>query len=449
MHVKQLLAAIAATAVATTACKKTTKPAAEDQEPAPSASAAPQRDWTLQELNEVHTTSPVQGITVWAQELDRAGKAFEHVVMFEQGRRCLPRPSENECSRSLGLLVEEQRKAKARVFAIVTRDVDRHELVVTESQLRALLGPIDTPGEAALVASFLGASKLIVPQCTGFTRTIVMTKTPAGYTMGLEKRIRKGALKKENGCSDCLLAETRREVVVRPDGVVALGNVEETEWVAPSGCGRSPGWSGTETARARARSAGEYLAHAAHLEEASVVAFERIARELAALGAPAELVSRARHAAIDEIEHARILGELARAHGAEPLPFASRPYALRSAFELALDNAVEGCVNETYGALVLHVQALQAEDAVTRAAFTSVAEDEATHAELSADMAAWLDTRLSRAERAAVRAATMTASAQLDTRPPIDDEAELRRLGLPDPATSRALHAGLFARCIG
>jgi hypothetical protein len=261
----------------------------------------------------------------------------------------------------------------------------------------------------------------------------------------LEKRVRKGELKKPNGlgCTDCIIAERRRQVVVRPSGDVDLGTAEETEWIKPTGCGRSPGWSETDATRSRARCAGEYLAQAAHLEAASVAAFERIARELAALGAPAELVARAHRAAIEETAHARILGRLARDDGALPPPFHARPYALRSAFELALDNAVERCVNETYGALVLHVQALLAEDAVTRAAFASIAEDEASHAELSADLADWLDARLPFAERAAVRSAAMNARAQLDTRPAIDDEAELRRLGLPDPSTSRALHAQL------
>jgi hypothetical protein len=419
MRVTHLLAGIAAAAVATTACKKIPKPAPDDESasPSPSTSSGAKRvDWTLDELAGLHTTSPVQGITIWAQRLDTTGKALEHAVMFEHGRRCLPAASENACAKSWRLLVDEQRRANARVFAIVTRDVDRHELLTEDARLRALLGPIDTPGEAAILASFLGASELFVPQCDGFSRTIVMEETSAGYSMALEKRVRKGELKKPNGlgCTDCIIAERRRQVVVRPSGDVDLGTAEETEWIKPTGCGRSPGWSETDATRSRARRAGEYLAQAAHLEAASVAAFERIARELAALGAPAELVARAHRAAIEEAAHARILGRLARDDGALPPPIHARPYALRSAFELALDNAVEGCVNETYGALVLHVQA-----------------------------ADWLDARLSRGERAAVRSAATNARAQLDTRPAIDDEAELRRLGLPDPATSRALHAQL------
>jgi hypothetical protein len=451
MRIPHLLAAIAASAIATTACKKTPKPAPEEESEArpssPSTSpTAASNAWGLDELRAVKTTSPVQGISIWAQELDYSGKSLDHDVMFEYGRRCLGGASQNECSSSWGSLVEQQRKAKVRVFAIVTRDVDTHQLVTDEKQLRALLGPIDTPAEAAILATFLGASKVFVPQCDGMTKTIVMEKSAQGYSLALEKRVRKGTLENATGdlvCADCIIAETRRDVIVRPDGVVDLGTAQEGAWMKPTGCGRSPGWSEPEAPRSRARSAGEYLAHAAHLEAASVVAFERVALELAALGAPAALVARAHQAAIEETAHAEILGRLARAHGVEPVTVATRPYALRDAVELAVDNAIEGCVNETYGALVLHVQALRAEDALTRAAFASVAADEASHAELSADLADWLDTRLSDAERAAVRAAAMHARRQIDTRPAIDDEDDRRRLGLPDAATTGRLYERL------
>jgi hypothetical protein len=444
-----LLAAIAASAIATTACKKAPKPAPEQESQTPPPSTSPSAAataWGLGELEDVKTTSPVQGIAIWAQELDRSGKSVDHAVVFEQGRRCLGGASENECAKSWGALVEKERKAKARVFAIVTRDVDSHQLLTDEKQLRALLGPIDTPAEAAILATFLGASKVLVPQCDGFTKTIVMASSAEGYSLALEKRVRKGTIKNASGavlCTDCIIAETRNNVVVRPNGVVDLGRAEEGEWMPPMGCGRSPGWSELDARSSRARSAAEYLARAAHLEAASVVAFERIAVELAALGAPTELVARARRAASEETAHAAILGRLARAHGAEPLGFATRPYALRDAFELAVDNAVEGGVNETYGALLLHVQALRAENAPTRAAFASIAADEASHAELSADLAVWLDARLTDAERAAVRSAAMQARLQIDTRPSIDDDDERRRLGLPDGTTTRRLYGRL------
>jgi hypothetical protein len=136
--------------------------------------------------------------------------------------------------------------------------------------------------------------------------------------------------------------------------------------------------------------------------------------------------------------------ELARAHGAEPSPFVMHAYDLRSAFDLALDNAIEGCVNETFGALVLHVQALTAEDSATRRVFADIAEDEARHAELSRDLATWLDGRLTSSERETVRRAATHAWNELASgldETALDGDCELRALGLPDTATRRALYA--------
>lgn len=289
------------------------------------------------------------------------------------------------------------------------------------------------------------------PQCTGFTRTIVMQKAaPAGYAMKMQRLVRFGALKHADAlksCDECVVAE-QRTAVVRPNGNVELGAPEESAWVRPMGCGRSPGWD-IDLATARPRSAAEYLARAAHLEAASVAAFARIAEELEALGAPYELVARANRAAAEEAGHATAIGELARAHGAEPPPFVPRDYALRDALALARDNAIEGRVNETFGALLLHVQALTADDVASRAAFAQIAADEASHAELSRDIGTWLEQRLSPAERSSVSRAASQARSALATSlgcPLLDDEHDRRRLGLPDPATARRLLAELERR---
>lgn len=446
---RSLLATIAATAVASTACKKTPKPPPEDTNASPLASSIPAvTDWTAYEMKTVNTTSPVEGISIHAYELDSDGKKAELLPIAAYGVPCTQssNTAPTSCQKRYEL-VQEQEKTKRAVFAIVTH-YDRFQLVTDQPALRALLGEIDTPLEAELLASFAAQAKRWSPQCDGMSRTIVVTKaSPSGYTLSTERRLRKGTFKMSDGtegCSDCIIAE-KRSVTVRPNGEVALGSPKEDMWMRPMGCGRSPGWTCASTPSARPRTAGEYLARAAHLEAASVAAFARIAEELEALGAPSVLVERARRAAIEEETHARLLGDLARAHGAEPPPFVWKPYELRGAFELALDNTTEGCVNETFGALVLHVQALTAEDAAERQVFASIAEDEARHAELSHDVADWLDGRLSRAERETVRRASTEARDALVHGPALDDELELRKLGLPDPRVVRALHAGFDA----
>ena len=74
-----------------------------------------------------------------------------------------------------------------------------------------------------------------------------------------------------------------------------------------------------------------------------------------------------------------------------------------------LENAIEGCVRETYGAVVNLVEARASSDPVVRKAMRSIADDECRHAELAWAVAAWLRPRLTREERDAIERATREA----------------------------------------
>ena len=118
--------------------------------------------------------------------------------------------------------------------------------------------------------------------------------------------------------------------------------------------------------------------------------------------------------------------------------------------QLALENAVEGCVNETFGALLAGYQARHAGDAALGRAMRAIEADETRHAELAWEVAAWLDARLTVAERRRVAEARRQAGAVLVERAgaPVD-RTLVRDAGLPPPATARALaaaaHRALFA----
>ena len=180
------------------------------------------------------------------------------------------------------------------------------------------------------------------------------------------------------------------------------------------GCavGRRPsGLSGPSTCDTRA--AGSYFADIAHLEAASVTAFRIMRDELRANGAPKRLVRAAARAARDEIRHARATGALARRFGAQPrqpVIVATQPRSLEA---MALENAVEGCVRETYGALLATRQAERATDPVVRAAMMRIARDETRHASLSWQVGRWLETRLAPAAKRHVARAKHAAAAEL------------------------------------
>ncbi len=183
-----------------------------------------------------------------------------------------------------------------------------------------------------------------------------------------------------------------------------------------------------------------WLAEAARFEAASVDAFEDLSVELMLHGASRDLSSWARASAHDERRHASRVGLLARRVGAEPAPVRRGEHAPRSLFEVALDNAREGCVREAFGALTAVMQAQTAESAAARDAFTGIACDEARHALFSIALDDWARRRLSSRQALAIDEARREAHAQLARE--LETEASTiarASLGLPD--ATRAIDA--------
>jgi hypothetical protein len=159
---------------------------------------------------------------------------------------------------------------------------------------------------------------------------------------------------------------------------------------------------------------GALFARIAHMEAASVPAFERLADELTTHGAPEHLVRAARRSAKEEVRHAEVMESLARRHGAPMPELKVEPFQARSLEALAIENAVEGCVRETFGALLAGWQARSAEDAQVRESLEIIAPDELRHAELSWAVDAWAMDRLSPEARERVDAARREAWRKLE-----------------------------------
>lgn len=134
----------------------------------------------------------------------------------------------------------------------------------------------------------------------------------------------------------------------------------------------------------------------AHLEAISEIAFERLAKELEHLGAPRELVVAARKAVLDERRHAQVVGELARSRGgARVVVHSSLSNAPpRDLTTIALENAREGCVRESFAALLCAYAASASPDPEVRRVMQDIARDEAEHAAFSWNMHAWARTRV-------------------------------------------------------
>jgi hypothetical protein len=194
--------------------------------------------------------------------------------------------------------------------------------------------------------------------------------------------------------------------------------------------------------------AGAFFAAMAHVEAAAVDGFVELATALAVHGAPASLVADARNSARDEERHARVAAAFARRYGARALPPVEIDAVAAPSLEtLAAANAREGCVLETYGAVVTQWQSRTAGDRAVRRAFVNIARDELRHAELAFAVARWLHPRLDLAARRRVRDAQRAAAAELlrDIERPTDARL-VATLGLPDREAARGLVADLRAR---
>jgi hypothetical protein len=213
----------------------------------------------------------------------------------------------------------------------------------------------------------------------------------------------------------------------------------------PAGLARARGgWRGGAR---RSGGAAAYLARAAWLEGASVHAFVGLARELTRHGAPRGLCEAARRAAADEVRHAAVMGALARARGAVPPAVEVAPPRRRSLEGIAIENAVEGVVGETWAALVATWQGQHAGDGELRGAFAAIAADEARHAAIAREVDDFCAERLAPAARRRVDAARRRAIARIARGArSAGGGAPGREVGLPGAAATRRLLDGARAR---
>ena len=227
------------------------------------------------------------------------------------------------------------------------------------------------------------------------------------------------------------------------------GDSVEVECAFPPGSGQCVGGRRPE-ALAEAAFSDEvtttagWLGRVAHLEAAAILAFRDLRRDLRALGAPRRLLRAASRARRDEVRHARVMGALARRHGANVPPPRAEAGALPTLEQLATRNAVEGCVRESYGAVVARWQAMNASDREVRSAMARIAHEEAAHAALSFAIDAWARPRLTREARARVDGARAEAARALVAVAERGAVPRSAALGLPDPPVAARLARGLL-----
>jgi hypothetical protein len=304
------------------------------------------------------------------------------------------------------------------------------------SALLPLIAPIETVQEAQAWAqlNFKGAT------CEG------PTNAQTGNASYQLRSVTTECVSDPNGSFD---VTTETIYTVSSNGDIVTSSRKELSRKPTPACavaGRNPFAPLARTSAPAADACGRYLGTMAHLEGCAVLAFEELAQELARFGAPQGLIARAKEAADDERRHQAMMTSHARMYGADVAAAQSSPHRYASLFELALHNAQEGCVRETYGALVAMHQAARAGDAALRIDLRQIAQEEVRHAEWSHDLARWLESQLTEAEKLEVQLAKRQALLQLHQENQQSPERALQdSVGLPSAEVAAHLLAGLEA----
>ena len=257
------------------------------------------------------------------------------VTVNSDGTACSTATNVNACQTNFTALSPMSGFAAACLqicqdYHLATTRGDEVKAIASLEELKAFLGPIDTPQEALFIA-FANGYNLSCDQAdrgsaksVGTGWEVIGTK---GIACGAGSAVTRHFL---TVTREAELSETRAEIIERGAPNCAIGR-------------RPPGLSSSGSTEC-AFALGRFFAEAAHLEAASVPAFERLSLELAFHGAPKELREAMLSAALEELEHTRITAELARGFGAVPLAPVVQEQPMRSLRELAIDNAAEGCV---------------------------------------------------------------------------------------------------------
>lgn len=332
----------------------------------------------------------------------------------------------SEMSRSAGL-------GSTQYDYLASTQGDEVTFYLTLDEVRAFLGTIDTPSEATLLAHLAGYDL----DCNEAGPNLESTNE--GYVLYAETGTGCGEGADLIGyrlhiTEDGEIEELGSAVIQPGDPNCAIGRI-------PAGLRKSEGmrFCGEEDA-----SLGAYFARVSQLEAASVAAFEVLAIELAAHGAPDSLLERVQRAAREEKRHALLTGALARhfGHPGTEKPVVERR-PVRGLEAIATENAVEGLVREAFGALVASYGANHARDPAVRSVLSLIAGDETRHAALSFDLHEWVLPRLSAAARQRVQTAHAAAYASQWLLCQEQPEKLAAQAGLPSAQQAEQLYGAL------
>ncbi|MEZ4442096.1 MAG: ferritin-like domain-containing protein [Polyangiaceae bacterium] len=181
---------------------------------------------------------------------------------------------------------------------------------------------------------------------------------------------------------------------------------------------------------------GDAWAEDGALEHAAVAELHRVALALLALGAPPHLVADCLAAAREEVGHASLAFDTARALGVHRRPAGLDLHTVVPATSrraLVADSLADGCIGECLGAAELFLAAALTPDPLLRARLARMGREEQRHAELAYAIVAWSLASASTEERPELLALVADQATSVD-----HALVEARGTALAAAATTRA-----------
>lgn len=343
-------------------------------------------------LNENSAACTIEGMDLLSG-LD-ANETFDSITLYHRGvqapyttaaggKACAQAMSVDQCNQAL-----DTARSALTSNAVITTQGDRVLVYSTPQELQVALGEINNEQKALL---WMHINEMDV-KCTGSASPISPIDNEAAW-FGTYTEL-------TNDCAP--ITHDRINIRIDYDGTITQLERYLESKLNGACIGRTPpGQLFIEESLPSPYLKNEvYIAlgalfgqHAAY-EAASVVAFKHLRQELDLYNAPETLLQQIDTAANDEVRHAKQVGNLANRFGAKANKYSVAPCKIRDLEAIALDNLKEGCIGETWGALMGLYQAEHAKAAEIRQTMKAIAVDEVGHAALSWQIHAWLCTQL-------------------------------------------------------
>lgn len=314
--------------------------------------------------------------------------------------------------------------------ALVITQGDVIQILQNEDDIKSFLGSLDNPQKVfswihvhGLALSCNFSDSAVIQNDDGQSWNAVYTE----YTQQCAPIVRERVQVNVN-VEDWSIAEFARAEISREEGA-CIGR-------------KPPGSLSFSPAELKpdCNALGVSLARHAAYEAASVVAFEHLKKELEKHNAPRALLNRIESAANDERRHAIQVAALAARYGHQADDFHIEPVSFRDLESIAIDNMQEGCIGETWGALIGLYQAEKAADPAIAETMRSIALEEVEHASLSWAVHDWIVPQLDKKAIDRVNSIKQKSLAKLIEKASVPaDQNHVLLAGLPEVAVAKQL----------